>query len=285
LPFESWRAALERAAAYHFRDRPASAGDVDRFVNALHLEDLALACACAAGSDAAWDHFVREFRPVLYRAADAIDPAGSARELADGLYADLFGLRERDGERVSLFRYYHGRSSLGTWLRAVLAQRHVDRARATRRFDPLPESDGAVDIPAALSTAPVLESPEHRRFVDAVRPVLAAAVSALPARDRLRLRLYYVQQVTLAAIGRLLGEHEGTVSRHLTRTRAAIRQDVDNRLRAVGFTPAQIAEGFAAIVADAGPLDVQTLLASPDVDATDAPPAAAGKIPGPDRSR
>ena len=126
--------------------------------------DLALACACAEGSDAAWDHFVREYRPVLYRSADAIDPSGGARELADSIYADLFGLKERDGERRSLFRYFHGRSSLATWLRAVLAQRQVDRVRATRRLTPLDAVDDDAVAPPALVTAPAPD-PDTGRFV------------------------------------------------------------------------------------------------------------------------
>ncbi len=40
-----------------------------------------------------------------------------AREMADSLYADLYGLRESsDGSRRSLFDYFHGRSKLSTWL-------------------------------------------------------------------------------------------------------------------------------------------------------------------------
>ena len=112
----------------------------------------ALATACALGRDAAWDHFVVEHRPILYRAADALDPAGGARELADSLYADLYGLREDAGERRSLFRYFHGRSSLATWLRAVLAQRHVDRLRAGKRIEPLSEEEGVA--PAASERDP-----------------------------------------------------------------------------------------------------------------------------------
>ena len=45
------------------------------------------------------------------------------------------GFAERDGERQSLFRYFHGRSSLATWLRAVLAQRVVDAVRVERRLE------------------------------------------------------------------------------------------------------------------------------------------------------
>ena len=47
----------------------------------------------------------------------------------------------REGQRQSLFRYFQGRSSLATWLRAVLAQRYVDRQRALRRLAPLADGD------------------------------------------------------------------------------------------------------------------------------------------------
>src|SRR5215467_12716365 len=117
-----------------------------------YAEDLALASACEAGDEAAWERFVREFRPVLYRSADALDPSGGARDLADALYGELFS--------KSLFRYYHGRSSLATWLRAVLAQRFVDRVRANRRIEPLPE-DADVASPA--------KPPQPGRTDDAAR--------------------------------------------------------------------------------------------------------------------
>ena len=145
----AFAAALERSAAKIGPGDPAAR---ETALAALHLEDLALACACERGDEPAWEHFVREHRPVLYRAASAI-AGDDGRELADSLYAELFGLRERDGERQSLFRYFHGRSSLATWLRSVLAQRHVDGVRSRQRFDPLPEEEGPstpVASPAAV---------------------------------------------------------------------------------------------------------------------------------------
>jgi hypothetical protein len=114
LPPARFAAALEASAAGAFAGGAPSARERDRYFASLRLEELALACACAAGTDAAWDHFILEYRPVLYRAADALDPGGGARELADSLYADLFGMRDGTSERASLFRYYHGRSSLAT---------------------------------------------------------------------------------------------------------------------------------------------------------------------------
>src|SRR5580765_2308778 len=145
---ERWRVpaglfaeALETSANRVFGDKEVSPRELDRYLASLHLEDLALACACSAGDEGAWEHFIYEQRPRLYRAADALAPGGRARELADSLYADLYGVDDRAEGRRSLFRYFHGRSSLATWLRAVLAQRHVDRLRTDRRVEPLPEDE------------------------------------------------------------------------------------------------------------------------------------------------
>ena len=233
------------------------AREVERHLSSLHLEDLALACACAAGDDAAWEHFVREYRPLLYRAADAIDPSGGARDLADALYADLFGLRHEGGERRSLFRYFHGRSSLITWLRAVLAQRHVDRQRTSRKLDALP-GDDAPDAIAAPALSP---DPDRERYVELTRVVLGRVVTRLAPQDRLRLACYYGQQLTLAQTGALLGEHEATASRGLARTRREIRSAVEAELRGKnGLTDAEISRCFECVTEDAGPLDLREML-------------------------
>lgn len=220
-----------------------------------HAADVDLALRCAAGDEQAWHRFMLEYRPVLYRAADALDPSGGARELADGLYADLYGMNQGAGERQSLFRYFQGRSSLATWLRAVLAQRYVDRLRRERRLVPLPEEKEApLDQHAARAGDP--PDPERPRYLALVRQALGRAVAALAARDRLRLGCYYVQELTLAETGRLLKEHEATVSRHLARTRRTIRDEVERQLRDGGLTEVQIAACLASVAGDPGPLDV-----------------------------
>ena len=240
---ERWRVPLERFA--EALERGAERGAK---LDTLHLEDLALACGCAAGDEEAWEHFIREQRPTLYRAADALDPAGGARELADGIYGELF-------ER-SLFRYFHGRSSLATWLRAVLAQRHVDRVRAERRLEPLPDDGGS-----AGSVGPAEAGPHENRCRELIGDALTRAVSALPSRDRLRLACYYAQELTLAETGRILGEHEASSSRHLARTRKALRGEIERQLREQhALSAAEIAECFAASSQDAGELDLRQLL-------------------------
>jgi len=219
----------------------------------VHSADLELARLCADGDEHAWERFVREYRPLLYRAADALDRTQGAREIADSLYAELYGVANGAGERQSLFRYYQGRSSLATWLRAVLAQRYVDRVRVQRRLEPLPEEE-----PPARGEEP---NPDRARYVALVRAALARAVAALTARDRLRLGCYYVQELTLAETGRVMSESEATSSRQLARSRLAIRRDVERQLRdEARLSDDQIAACLASVADDPGPLDLKQVI-------------------------
>jgi RNA polymerase sigma-70 factor, ECF subfamily len=254
-------AALQVSTDRAFAGREPTAKDVERYLTALHLEDLALALACANGHDLAWDAFIDKFRPVLYRAADALDATGAARELADGIYADLYGTRVSDGHRESLLRHYHGRSNLATWLRAVLAQRHVDRIRANRRLEPLADDE----LPRAATGSGVAEDPEQSRRQMLLHGALSAVLAALVPRDRLRLACYYQRQLTLAATGRILHEHEATVSRQLARTRRAVREAIEQEMQRAGLSAPEIAEAFATAADDAGAFDLQQVFGKESV--------------------
>jgi RNA polymerase sigma-70 factor, ECF subfamily len=267
LPIEAFASALEACAAKAFKDVRPSSREVERHLAALHLEDLALAAACAAGHEGAWEHFVLQYRPALYRAADAMDATGGAREIADSLYADLYGLPDSEGERRSLFRYFHARASLSTWLRAVLAQRQVDRLRVVRRTEPLAD----IDPPAPAHPADS-ECAEYRTLI---QRALAAAVAAAAPRDRLRLACYYAQELPLSKTGRILGESEATASRHLARTRRGLRAHVERWLRDEAcLTDDRIARAFECAAEDPGALDLSRLFDT----------AAERKEPGEDRS-
>jgi RNA polymerase sigma-70 factor (ECF subfamily) len=253
--------ALRRSVAHRFSGVSPTGPQVDAYLDSLHVADLALACACARGSEPAWEHFVRNFRPALLAAASGAGP-DVGRELADSIYAELFGTEERDGVRRSLFDYFHGRCSLAGWLRAVLAQRAVDRARSARRFEPLPEPDTPLE--PSVPAAPPDVGREDRLAM--VRAALAAALRELTARDRLRLALYYARELKLAAVGRLLGESEATVSRKLARCRTDLRQAVERRLRERhGLNKDQIAESFDLARTDPA-FDLARVLPPPDGD-------------------
>jgi DNA-directed RNA polymerase specialized sigma24 family protein len=113
----------------------ASAEEISELFASLRVEELALARACAAGHERAWEIFMSRYREKLYDIATYIAKESSAaRELADSLYADLYGTGARDGQRVSKLSSYTGRGSLEGWLRTVLAQEFVNRYRRQRRL-------------------------------------------------------------------------------------------------------------------------------------------------------
>jgi RNA polymerase sigma-70 factor, ECF subfamily len=239
---ERWAAALERSAKKRLSPGTSTPRQLEEYLRALHLQDLALASACAEGCEAAWEQFFATYRVYLHAAAAAILHCGAsapeASELADSLFADLYGLDGGKGGERSLFRYFHGRSSLKTWLRAVLAQRHIDAIRAGRRFEELGDDDSqtASSYSGAAPRAS-LTDPHRQRYVALFARALSAALLKLPPEERERLRYYYAEEKTLAEIGRLFEEHESSVSRHLERSRSELRQQVEHILRR-GFTAA-----------------------------------------------
>jgi RNA polymerase sigma-70 factor len=249
--------ALRHSAEKRFGGARA-ATEVEAYLKSLHLEDLALACACGEGLEAAWEFFVAHYRQELRSAARAIlrtSGAGNdarAEELADSLYAELYGVSATgSGRRKSLFEYFHGRSKLSTWLRAVLAQRHVDLLRTSWRtvsFEPEEDSKGSADA-STLRTDPLPIDPDREKYLARLDAALSAAIGCLAPREQMLLACYYVDQLTLAEIGRTLGEHESTVSRQLDRIRRQLREAVTKSL--LCSTPARDGHGPEPALAEA----------------------------------
>ena len=230
LSMERFVLSLERSVTKRFAPGPAPRQKVEDYLGSLHLEDLALACACAAGYESAWEHFFATYKQYLYSAAAAITkrPASDAyaREFADSLYATLYG-RETAIGRVSLFNHFHGRSKLSTWLRAVLAQRYIDILRQEKRLESLEDDDGTEKaLRPKLSSNWQPADPSRSRYLCLLAEALKQAISSLNQLDRTRLISYYLKDLTLAEIGKTMNEHEATVSRKLERVRQELKDKV-----------------------------------------------------------
>ena len=255
---------LERSLCKRFPQGSPSSEHLEEYLLTLHMEDLALTTACIEGSESAWEYFVAEYRGYLRAAAGAITKASrygaNPQELADSLFSDLFGLMDGKGGDRSLFRYFHGRSSLKTWLRTVLAQRHVDYIRSQHRMESLDAEDGERPVlpPERLIQHP-LQDPHRARYLSCFAAALQHCLKLLPPGDRERLGLYYVRQLKLAEIGRQLGEHESSVSRSLERIRQELRALAERHLRdAFSLRDAEIQQCFEYAAEDA-PIDFRQL--------------------------
>jgi len=274
---ERFSIALARSVAKH-APPDASPDAIERLAESLHLEDLALSLACADGHEPAWNAFMTAYQPDLNRAAIAIAGGPHGQDLADALTADLFGLDAKGtGQRRSLFDYFHGRSKLSTWLRALLSRRHIDALRAGRRttsLDAMERPDELFDSARALTPAPATAppdlAPDRGRLAAALQQALDAALSALEPQDRLRLAYYHVDEMTLAQIGRQLGEHEATVSRKLTRIRQTLRERIDAALRELRLGPEEIRACYRQALED-GTVSAHGLRLGVSADAETAP--------------
>ncbi len=220
-------AVLYRSVVSHFRfPLRAGRGEIERYLGSLHVEDLALACACERGSQSAWLHFVTDRRPAVNETILAFtgDPS-RAREMADLLDRELHGAQPDGNPRPSLLQHFQGRSSLLTWLCAVIARVHCDRrwgAKSPAAPDATPQE--------AIPTSGNEESPadaERVRQQERLHESVGRALLKLSPRDRLRLSLFHADRLSPTQIARLLREKEPQVLRRLRHTHRQLRKGLD----------------------------------------------------------
>ena len=247
---------------YLLRDDPdISAADINKFVDDMQADDLCLIISCERGDEHAWNDLVERFTATVRSAArSASGNEDTAEDLAQSIWAELHGLRtKQDGRPAGKLAYYSGRGSLAGWLRAVVAQLAVD---SFRKQSKLVQTDEDADLDrlardAQLSDTPTfamsgLANPEQaltNRFAQTdLQQALTQAIRELAAEDRLLVKLYYFDNLRLREAGVVLGVHEATASRRLTRIQTDLRKRVSRILiDERGWTQAETDRSFAEV--------------------------------------
>lgn len=245
---------------YLFADNgEASAEEIEAFVDALHADDLCLIVACERGDQSAWGDLVGRYEATVRAAArSAASNEDAAEDLAQSIWAELHGLRVReDGQPSGKIAYYSGRGSLGGWLRAVVGQLAIDQHRRQSRlvqteedadFDKL--AQGVRGGEGAFGLTRSAPDPEHafseRSAAHDVEEALAQAMRELAPEDRLLVKLYYFDGLKLREAGAVMGVHEATASRRLTRIHAEVRAKVESILmKEHGWTELETARSLS----------------------------------------
>lgn len=230
LTLQAFATILQEVAA-RYLPITALPSEVADFLSHLRVEELALARGCALGSETAWEIFLTRYRQKLYNAAYSIVRGEvNARELADSLYADLYGTRATDGRRISKLNSFTGRGSLEGWLRAVLAQEYVNRFRRQQRMVSLEEQ-------AEAGTQFEAEAPDPSEAIDPrLRETTDQVIGSLAAEDKFILANYYLDGRKLAEIAHLLRVHESTISRKLEKITAWARRAILSGLMKRGMS-------------------------------------------------
>lgn len=252
------RAVAEKYVLKH--DRGADGSAITSFLDGLHADDLLLVMACERGDQIAWSELFEGYGATVRSAArSASSSEAMADDLAQSIWAELHGLKAReDGTPAGKLAYYSGAGSLGGWLRAVVGQLAIDQHRKQGKevqteedseLDRLaqsePESDGVHAFQSSSSPEDLLS----RNLAAAdVEKALARALRELADEDRLLMKLYYFDGLRLREAGAVLGVHEATASRRLTRIHSEVRQNVETILmKDHGWTKAEAARSVADV--------------------------------------
>ena len=115
-------AVLEK---YLLKDQPqASNADITTFIDTLKADDLCLIIACESGDENAWGDLVLKFDATVKQAARKIsNNLEDAEDLAGSIWAELYGLKVKDGKARKTL-YYSGRGSLAGWLGSCFPTRY-----------------------------------------------------------------------------------------------------------------------------------------------------------------
>ena len=183
---------LSAVEKYLLRDDPRTSKDeIRKFIDELQADDLCLIIACERGDEKAWTDLVERFTPTVRSAArSASSNEDAAEDLAQSIWAELYGLRTRkDGRPASKLAYYSGRGSLAGWLRAVVAQLAVDVFRKQSKlvqteedaeFDRLAQAVHAGEGQPALAGIQNPEEAVSTRFAQAeMQQALSKSVQEL----------------------------------------------------------------------------------------------------------
>jgi RNA polymerase sigma-70 factor, ECF subfamily len=230
------------------------------FIDGLQADDLCLIVACERGEQRAWSDLVERFTATVRSAArSASSNEESAEDLAQSIWAELYGLRVgSDGRPATKLAYYSGRGSLAGWLRAVVAQLAIDQHRKQSRtiqtdddadFDRLAQDggDGKERFLAAGSVNPEHAVSDKLAGVE-MQKALERSIRELPDEDRLLVKLYYFDGLRLREAGAVLGVHEATASRRLSRIHNQLRQHVETILiEDKGWTKAETERSFSEV--------------------------------------
>lgn len=196
-------------------------------VSRLSLDDLYLAWACVCGETAAWQELGRTHFAFIRTFARRYLPGHAAADVADEVIGDLW-------ERGKLERY-QGRSTLRTWLAALVGNAALNAVKALQRGHAACEARQMLAAPGqAAADVDIAE----QEATDLMRGSVTEVLKSLPRETKFLLQLYYEQGLTLEEMSGPLRISTAALSRRLKQTREELRTSIEARARRTAGVPA-----------------------------------------------
>jgi len=253
--------ALDGVAFVRFLARAlARAGsEAPESLDAIEIEDLYLACACAAGVTGAAERFEQ-------RCGARLGVVLAAVAKSPDLRAEV-GQRVRDALLVGTaaeppkIANYGGVGALDRWV-AVVAQRQVASTLRHEASEQRAREGAAVEAAVTAAVAPELIYAKQRYRTD-FEQAMTDALGVLGERERLLLKLHLVSGLSVEAIGKMYGVAQATASRWLKSARETVSDEVTRLLRGrLHASPDELAS-LAGLVASQIDVSISRLLAPP----------------------
>jgi RNA polymerase sigma-70 factor (ECF subfamily) len=184
----------------------------------LHVRDLYLACACAAGDAAALRAVEVHCGPAIRDVVRRIRPSPQLCEETAQVTRELLFVRR--GDSAPKVARYSGRGDLRSWTMVVAAREAVRLCKSDAREQPV-DATALADMAERNDADVELEYVKHAyrpQFEQALRDALAE----LPPRDRTVLKYHYVDGLNGRRIAALYKVHPATVTRWLESARLAL---------------------------------------------------------------
>jgi RNA polymerase sigma-70 factor (ECF subfamily) len=221
-----------------------------------HAEDLYLACACASGNDGALAAFERTFAVDMERAVASIHSSRAfVEETLQVLRERLFVSKNGRPGRIA---DYAGRASLKTWLIAVTVRSAISLRR--RKGEQPHQAFVHGDDRRLVERGPEQEF-LLRQYKGAFEDAVRVALTRLPAKQRMLLRLNLVDGMSIDKLGIAYRVGRATAARWLASARRELLEQARAELcTKLGIASAEL-DSLAADIRSRIDVSVLRLLA------------------------
>lgn len=196
-----------------------------------YAADMDLARRCTEGDEAAWAELFDAYAPVLLGRITAFLrtrglPFPQTNEAEEVLSRVFTGLVARD---CAVLRSYRGESGLGTWLSVVSIRTAQNYLRSEAREKARRSRVAELEPASAGYEHPDLRGIEKRE----AREIIEQAAQDLSPRDRLIIRLHFMENLPAEEISRRLNVSPNSVSPLVHRASGRLREIVENSNREI----------------------------------------------------
>ena len=199
---------------------------VEQLLEQLSLEELYLTCACERGMASAIELFERDYLSKLPRLLRGHKQAeATIDDVCQQVRMKLLVATPGGGPKIS---EYTGRGALLSWVRVTAVRAAIKHQVGEKPASEEDPEDIIDDLPGAEAD-PEMELIKRRHQAE-FRQAVREAFSLLSAEDRHRLRLYFVDRLSMYELAALFRVNQSTISRWLKTTRQTLYEETQRRL-------------------------------------------------------